>query len=53
MKHVVICGWTESTVECIKEIGNDSEIFVLDEDQGVRKNALKNGVNYVHGDQAV
>lgn len=48
-KHVVICGWTESTVECIKEIGDDSEIFVLDEDEGVRKNALKNGINYVHG----
>ncbi len=49
-KHVVICGWTESTVECIKEIGKESEIFVLDEDEEVRKNALKNGANFVHGD---
>jgi len=49
-KHVVICGWTESTVECIKEIGKDSEVFVLDEDEEVQKNALKNGANFVHGD---
>ncbi len=49
-KHVVICGWTESTVECIKEIGKDNEVFILDENEGVRKNALKNGVNFVHGD---
>ncbi|MDO5835304.1 MAG: NAD-binding protein [Methanobacterium sp.] len=49
-KHVVICGWTESTVECIKEIGKESEVFVLDEDEQVRKNALKNGANFVHGD---
>jgi voltage-gated potassium channel len=49
-KHVVICGWTESTVECIKEIGKHGEIFVLDEDEQVRKNALKNGASFVHGD---
>ena len=49
-KHVVICGWTESTVECIKEIGKDNEVFILDENEGVRKKALKNGVNFVHGD---
>ncbi len=49
-RHVVICGWTESTVECIKEIGNNSEVFVLDEDENVRKNALNNGVNFIHGD---
>jgi voltage-gated potassium channel len=49
-KHVVICGWTESTVECIKEIGKDSEVFVLDDNEDVRKNALKNGANFVHGD---
>lgn len=49
-KHVVICGWTESTVECIKEIGKESEVFVLDEEEEVRKNALKNGANFVHGD---
>lgn len=48
--HVVICGWTESTAECIKEIGKENEIFVLDEDDNVRKNALKNGANFVHGD---
>jgi voltage-gated potassium channel len=49
-KHVVICGWTESTVECIKEIGKDNEVFVLDDNEDVRKNALKNGANFVHGD---
>ena len=49
-KNVVICGWTESTVECIKEMGNGGEIFVLDEDEQVRKNALKNGANFVQGD---
>ncbi|NYB52090.1 MAG: NAD-binding protein [Methanobacteriaceae archaeon] len=49
-KHIVICGWTESTVECIKEIGKSGEIFVLDEDEQVRKNALKTGANFVHGD---
>lgn len=49
-KHVVICGWTESTVECIKEMGKGGEIFVLDEDEQVRKNALKNGANFVQGD---
>jgi voltage-gated potassium channel len=49
-KHVVICGWTESTVECIKEIGKENEIFVLDDNEDVRKNALKNGANFVHGD---
>lgn len=49
-KHVVICGWTESTVECIKEIGKESEVFVLDEEEEIRKNALKNGANFVHGD---
>jgi voltage-gated potassium channel len=49
-KHVVICGWTESTLECIKEIGKKYEVFVLDEDENVRKRALKNKVNFVHGD---
>ncbi|MEN4005859.1 MAG: NAD-binding protein [Methanobacteriaceae archaeon] len=49
-KHVVICGWTESTMECIKEIGNKNEIFVIDEDEEVRQKALKNNVNFVHGD---
>jgi voltage-gated potassium channel len=49
-KHVVICGWTESTIECIKEIGKENEVFVLDEDENVRKSALKNKVNFVHGD---
>ncbi len=49
-KHVVICGWTESTVECIKEIGKKGEVFVLDENEEVRKNALNNGANFVHGD---
>jgi voltage-gated potassium channel len=49
-KHVVICGWTESTEECIKEMGKNSEVFVLDENEEIRKNALKNGANFVHGD---
>ncbi|WP_414470071.1 potassium channel family protein [Methanobacterium sp. ACI-7] len=49
-RHVVICGWTESTMECIKEIGKENEIFVIDEDETVRKRALKNKVNFVHGD---
>jgi len=49
-RHVVICGWTESTMECIKEIGKGNEIFVIDEDETVRKRALKNKVNFVHGD---
>ncbi len=49
-KHVVICGWTESTMECIKEIGKENEIFAIDEDEEVRKKALKNNVNFVHGD---
>lgn len=49
-RHVVICGWTESTMECIKEIGNGNEIFVIDEDEAVRKKALKNKINFVHGD---
>jgi voltage-gated potassium channel len=49
-KHIVICGWTESTIQCIKEIGDENEVFVLDEDERVRKQALKNGVNFIHGD---
>jgi voltage-gated potassium channel len=49
-RHIVVCGWTESTIEFIKEIGDTSEIFVLDEDETVRKQALKNGVNFIHGD---
>jgi voltage-gated potassium channel len=49
-RHVVICGWTESTMECIKEIGKENEIFIIDEDEAVRQNALKNKVNFVHGD---
>jgi len=49
-RHVVICGWTESTMECIKEIGKNNEIFVIDEDENVRQKALKNKVNFVHGD---
>ena len=49
-KHIVICGLTESTMEFIKEVGNGSEIFVLDEDETVRKRALKSGVNFIHGD---
>lgn len=49
-RHIVVCGWTESTVECIKEIGGGNEVFVLDENETVRKRALKNGVNFVHGD---
>ena len=49
-QHVVICGWTESTVECIREIGKGNAIFVVDEDENIRKKALKNGVTFVHGD---
>jgi voltage-gated potassium channel len=49
-RHVVICGWTESTAECIREIKKENEVFILDENEGVRKKALKNGVNFVHGD---
>lgn len=49
-KHVVICGWTESTAECIKDIGKQNEVFVLEEKEEVRKNALKNGANFVQGD---
>jgi len=49
-RHVVICGWTESTMECIKEIGKENEVFVIDEDEAVRQKALKNNVNFVHGD---
>ena len=49
-RHVVICGWTESTAECIREINKENEVFILDENEGVRKKALKNGVNFVHGD---
>ncbi|MCG2827849.1 TrkA family potassium uptake protein [Methanothermobacter sp. K4] len=48
-KHVVICGWSESTLECLRELGG-SEVFVLAEDEGVRKTVLKNGANFVHGD---
>ena len=49
-RHVVICGWTESTMECIKEIGKENEVFVIDEDEAVRQKALKNNINFVHGD---
>jgi voltage-gated potassium channel len=48
--HVVVCGWTESTMECIKDIGKEFEIFVIDEDENVQKKAIKNKVNFVHGD---
>ena len=49
-QHVVICGWTESTAECIKEIGKDNAVFVVDENEDIRKKALKNGASFVHGD---
>ncbi len=49
-QHIVICGWTESTAECIKELGKNNKIFVIDENENVRKKALKNKVNFVHGD---
>lgn len=49
-QHVVICGWTESTAECIKEMGKGNEIFVIDEDEAVQKKALKNGATFIHGD---
>ena len=49
-QHIVICGWTESTAECIKEIGKNDAIFVVDENEDIRKKALKNGVTFVHGD---
>ena len=49
-QHIVICGWTESTAECIKEIGKNDAIFVVDENENIRKKALKNGVSFVHGD---
>jgi len=49
-EHVVICGWTESILQCIEEIGKENEIFVIDEDETVRKRAIKNKVNFVHGD---
>jgi voltage-gated potassium channel len=48
--HVVICGWTESTMECIKDIGKEFEIFVIDENEEVRKKVLNNKANFVHGD---
>lgn len=49
-RHIVVCGWTESTIECIKEIRGLNEVFVLDEDETVRKRTLKSGVNFIHGD---
>ncbi|MCK9152319.1 potassium channel family protein [Methanobacterium alcaliphilum] len=49
-KHVVICGWTESTMECMKELGKENSVFVLDEDENVRKKAIKNDATFVHGD---
>ena len=49
-QHVVICGWTESTAECIREIGKDNAVFVVDENEEVKKKALKNGASFVHGD---
>ena len=49
-QHVVICGWTESTAECIKEIGKDNAVFVVDENEEVKKKTLKNGASFVHGD---
>ncbi len=49
-QHVVICGWTESTAECIREIGKDNAVFVVDENEDIRKKALKNGATFVHGD---
>ncbi len=49
-QHVVICGWTESTAECIREIGKDNAVFVVDENEDIRKKALKNGASFVHGD---
>ncbi len=48
--HVVICGWTESTLECIKEIGKENEVFVLDENETVRKRSIKEGASFIHGD---
>ena len=48
--HVVICGWTESTMECVKDIGKDFEVFVLDENEDIRKKVLNNKANFVHGD---
>ncbi|MGC9517318.1 MAG: potassium channel family protein [Methanomicrobiales archaeon] len=49
-KHVVICGWSESTAECLTDMGKTSQVYVIDLDENVRKNALKSGVNFVHGD---
>ena len=49
-QHVVICGWTESTSECIREIGKDNAVFVVDENEEVKKKALKSGASFVHGD---
>ncbi|MGZ7119961.1 MAG: potassium channel family protein [Methanobacterium sp.] len=49
-RHIVICGWTESTMECIKDIGKGNEVFVLDENEDVRQKALKNKANFVLGD---
>lgn len=48
-KHVVICGWSESTLECLRELSG-GEVFVIAEDEAVRKTVLKNGANFVHGD---
>nr|4EI2_A Chain A, Calcium-gated potassium channel mthK [Methanothermobacter thermautotrophicus str. Delta H]4EI2_B Chain B, Calcium-gated potassium channel mthK [Methanothermobacter thermautotrophicus str. Delta H]4EI2_C Chain C, Calcium-gated potassium channel mthK [Methanothermobacter thermautotrophicus str. Delta H]4EI2_D Chain D, Calcium-gated potassium channel mthK [Methanothermobacter thermautotrophicus str. Delta H]4EI2_E Chain E, Calcium-gated potassium channel mthK [Methanothermobacter therm len=48
-RHVVICGWSESTLECLREL-RGSEVFVLAEDENVRKKVLRSGANFVHGD---
>ncbi|TMS40824.1 MAG: potassium channel protein [Methanobacterium sp.] len=48
--HIVICGWTESTMECIKEIENKKDVFILDENESMGKNAVKHGINFVYGD---
>ena len=49
-QHIVICGWTESTSECIREVGKDNAVFVVDENEEVKKKALKNKATFVHGD---
>lgn len=48
-RHVVICGWSESTLECLREL-RGSEVFVLAEDENVRKKVLRSGASFVHGD---
>ncbi|MFQ6054627.1 MAG: potassium channel family protein [Methanosarcinales archaeon] len=48
--HIVVCGWSESTRECVAETDEKDIIYLIDTDEKVRKEAISRNIHFINGD---